>query len=101
MVEAQNGHILRRNRRQIQETSPSRRRVRFVNDPAGEMQTLRTQTAEEASSPQRRGERQHTIPADVDTSVGRAVADDTNDITHHTYHTWSGRAVSKPKRLDL
>ena len=65
MVEAQNGHILRRNRRQIQETSPARRRVRFANDPAGEMQTLRTQTAEEASSPQQRGERQQTTRADV------------------------------------
>ena len=47
MVEAQNGHILRRNRRQIQETSPERRRVRFADDPVGEIQTLRTQTAEE------------------------------------------------------
>ena len=63
------------------------------------MQTLRTQTAEEASSPQRCGERQQPTTVDIDTSVGQAVADDANDITHHTYHMRSGRAVSK--RLDV
>ena len=101
MIESQNGHILRRNRIQIQETPPARRRVRFANDPAGEMQTLRTQTAEESSSPQRRGERQQTTQVDVDTSVRQAVADDTNEITHHAYPTRSDRAVSKPKRVDF
>ena len=68
---------------QMQETSPARRRVRFADDPAGEMQTLRP------------------TPVDVDMSVGQAVADDANDITHRVYHTRSGRAVSKPKRFDL
>ena len=83
LVEAQNGRILRRNRRQLQAT-PLPRRVHFADETLTAVGGDDTPRAQPTTTGQHD---EHTRRAD--------------DATQLAYRTRSGRAVKQPDRLDL
>ena len=88
LVEAQNGRILRRNRRHLR-TTGSPRRVHFADETA---------EADDVTSHVQPVQQQAASTASRQRDEGARRAD---DATHPSYRTRSGRVITQPERLDL